>query len=174
MSSVFRNASENFCVELILDLIFTILRWFSNVFIIFSNGLLYSWEISRPSIIFPNKSLKSFASLHSYEIIFPSSTKVILSFVNVLSVKLGFTVFEKNFLSVIFFTSRLLQKFFYAVLRVSYKNVAFLLSLRFSIDISFLNLLIRGVLVIIFAVALRISFFMEGAWLHLTFLSLAH
>ena len=42
--------------------------------------------------------MKTFASLDTSEIIFPSSTKVILSFLNVLSVKIGFYRFPEKFI----------------------------------------------------------------------------
>ena len=41
ISSVFKNANKNFCVEQMLDLIFTIPGWFSNVLIAFSTVLFY-------------------------------------------------------------------------------------------------------------------------------------
>ena len=41
ISSVFKNANKNFCVGQMLDLIFTIPGWFSNVLIAFSTVLFY-------------------------------------------------------------------------------------------------------------------------------------
>ena len=57
MSPVLKNASESFCVGLMLDLIFAKLGSFQNVFIAFSSWLLYSWEISGRSKSSPSTIL---------------------------------------------------------------------------------------------------------------------
>ena len=115
----------------------------------------------KASTIFSKSSLNIFAISVSAVITLSSSTRTIFSSLRILSIKLGFILFQKCLLSVTFFPLRLLQQSFFDLLRsLTHQLRCLLYANWFSGQLNFLSLLRRRVRVII---ALGSSLFINTA-----------
>ena len=118
------------------------------------------------SLIFCNYFFWNWETKRSWETTF-FSMSVILDFVFVLSVKNGFTVFQKVLLYVMSLVLILLKKFFFSLLIKLTQRLRCLLYAFLSMSLFvFKNLFLRRDL---FMIALFIFLFMKGAWFAATY-----